>query len=109
MLQIITKRLLSLVFVLFSLTFITFLVGHLAPGDPIQALLGNKYDPVRYLQLKHQYGLDRPIYEQYFAYVWGLLHGDLGKSFQFPGRTVSEILSQGMGVSLELGLSALTL
>jgi len=109
MLQIITKRLLSLVFVLFSLTFITFVVGHLAPGDPIQALLSNRYDPARYQELKHDYGLDRPVHDQYFTYVWGLLHGDLGKSFHYRDRPVSDILSRGMGVSLQLGLSALVL
>src|SRR5438105_3718870 len=104
MVGIITKRLLSLVFVLFSLTFITFMVGHLAPGDPIQGLLGNRFDPVRYQELRHEYGFDKPLYEQYLAYVWGLAHGDLGKSFKYAGRPVSEILSQGVSVSLELGL-----
>ena len=107
MISVITKRLLSLVFVLFSLTFITFMVGHLAPGDPIQGLLGNRRDPVRYAQLRHDYGFDRPLPEQYFSYVTGLVQGDLGKSFKYAGRPVSEILSRGVGVSLSLGLVAL--
>jgi ABC-type dipeptide/oligopeptide/nickel transport system permease component len=95
--------------VLLSLTLITFVVGHLAPGDPIQSLLGNRFDPVRYAQLKHDYGLDRPLYEQYFQYVVGLLHGDLGKSFKYAGRPVTEILGTGVGVSFGLGLAALVL
>jgi len=103
MLSLVTKRLFSLVFVLFSLTFVTFMVGHLAPGDPIKQMLGNRFDPVRYEQLRHQYGFDRPLAEQYVSYVTGLVHGDLGKSFQYPGRSVSEILSHGVGVSLGLG------
>jgi peptide/nickel transport system permease protein/oligopeptide transport system permease protein len=107
MLQIIVKRLGSLIFVLFSLTFITFMVGHLAPGDPIQGLLGNRHDPVRYEQLKHDYGLDKPLYEQYFSYVSGLLHGDLGKSYKYAGRPVADILKTGVPVSFELGLVAL--
>jgi ABC-type dipeptide/oligopeptide/nickel transport system permease component len=107
MLQIIVKRLGSLVFVLFSLTFITFIVGHLAPGDPIQGLLGNRHDPVRYEQLKHDYGLDRPLYEQYISYMGGLLHGDLGKSYKYAGRPVADILKAGVPVSLQLGLVAL--
>jgi len=107
MLQIIVKRLGSLVFVLFSLTFITFMVGHLAPGDPIQGLLGNRHDPVRYEQLKHDYGLDRPLYEQYLSYMGGLLHGDLGKSYKYAGRPVADILRAGVPVSLQLGLVAL--
>ena len=109
MLQIIIKRLISLVFVLFSLTLITFVVGRLAPGDPIQALMGNRHDPVRYQQLLHEYGFDRPLYEQYFNYVTGLLHADLGKSFQYESRSVTEILAQGVPVSFELGVSALIL
>lgn len=107
MLQTVLKRLGSLIFVLFSLTFITFVVGHLAPGDPIQGLLGNRHDPERYAQLVHEYGFDRPLYEQYFSYVAGLLHGDLGKSFKYAGRPVADILRQGVPVSFELGISAL--
>src|SRR5689334_25145106 len=109
MLQIIVKRLGSLVFVLFSLTFVTFMVGHLAPGDPIQGLLGNRHDPVRYEQLRHDYGLDRPLHEQYLAYLGGLAHGDLGKSYKYAGRPVGDILKSGVPVSLELGLVALLL
>ncbi|MEO5952845.1 MAG: ABC transporter permease [Chloroflexia bacterium] len=109
MIQIIIKRLWSLLFVVFSLTFLTFIVGHLAPGDPIQGLLGNRHDPVRYAQLVHDYGFDRPLYEQYFSYVVGLLHGDLGKSFKYAGRSVADILRQGVPVSFELGIMALAL
>jgi ABC-type dipeptide/oligopeptide/nickel transport system permease component len=109
MLQFIIKRAWSLVFVLFSLTFVTFVVGHLAPGDPIQGLLGNRFDPARYAQLKHDYGLDRPLYEQYLQYVWGLLHGDLGKSFKYAGRPVGQILANGVGVSFGVGFAALLL
>ena len=92
---------------LFSLTFITFMVGHLAPGDPIQGLLGNRHDPVRYEQLKHAYGLDRPLLEQYITYVAGLLHGDLGKSYKLAGRPVADLIKAGVPVSLQLGLVAL--
>src|SRR3954454_9299391 len=107
MLAIIVRRAWSLGFVLLSLTLVTFLVGHLAPGDPIQALLGNRFDPVRYAQLKHEYGLDRPLWEQYVQYIWGLLHGDLGKSFKYAGRPVRDILASGLGVTLGLGFVAL--
>lgn len=109
MLQIIIKRLWSLLFVVFSLTFLTFIVGHLAPGDPIQGLLGNRHDPARYAQLVHDYGFDKPLYEQYFSYVVGLLHGDLGKSFKYAGRSVADILRQGVPVSFGLGIMALAL
>jgi peptide/nickel transport system permease protein/oligopeptide transport system permease protein len=109
MLQFLVRRLLQLVFVLFSITFVTFMVGHLAPGDPIQAMMGNRRDPGLYARLRHQYGLDRPWYEQYAGYVTGVLHGDLGQSYRYAGRPVWDLLKNGVPVSVSLGLTALAL
>lgn len=103
------RRLLSLVFVIFSITFLTFSVGYLAPGDPILVLLGPRRDPELYNQLRHLYGLDQPWYKQYFDYVTGLLQGDLGRSFRYQDRTVNQILGSGVAVSLKLGGAALLL
>ena len=107
MLPYLIRRLLSLLFVLFSITFLTFIVGYLAPGDPVQAMLGQKRDPKLYEQLRHQYGLDRPWPEQYINYVGGVLQGDLGKSYRYAGRPVWEMIRQGVRVSATLGLVAL--
>jgi peptide/nickel transport system permease protein/oligopeptide transport system permease protein len=101
------RRGLSLLFVLFSLTFLTFVVGRLAPGDPVQRMMGNRHDPVRHAELVHQYGLDRPIWTQYLDYMTGLVQGDLGLSYQYPGRHVSEMLARGVPVSFGLGALAL--
>lgn len=109
MANLIRRRLLSLVFVIFSITFLTFSVGYLAPGDPILVLLGPRRDPVVYNNLRHLYGLDQPWYKQYFDYVAGLLQGDLGKSYRYQDRTVSQILGSGVTVSLKLGGTALLL
>jgi ABC-type dipeptide/oligopeptide/nickel transport system permease component len=103
------RRLGSGLFVLFSLTLLTFVIARLAPGDPIQQMMGNRRDPVRYAELRHQYGLDDPLPLQYLHYLGGLVHGDLGMSFQYPGRPVSTILESGLPVSLRLGLGALIL
>ena len=103
------RRLGSALFVLFSLTLLTFVIARLAPGDPIMQMMGNRRDPVRYAVLQHQYGLDQPVPVQYLQYVGGLLHGDLGMSFQYPGRPVTTILAAGLPVSLKLGLGALLL
>jgi ABC-type dipeptide/oligopeptide/nickel transport system permease component len=105
--RLLWQRALSLAFVLFSVTFITFVVSYLAPGDPILNMMGGRQDPVRYAFLRHQYGLDLPWYQQYFAYVSGLLHGDLGYSFKYPGRPVWALIANGVPVSLALGLLAL--
>jgi len=109
MFQFLLRRLLQLVFVLFSITFITFMVGHLAPGDPVLAMMGNRRDPKLYEQLRRQYGLDRPWYEQYSGYVLGVLQGDLGKSYRFAGRPVWDLIQQGVPISAVLGLAALLL
>ncbi len=101
------QRALSLVFVLFSLTFLTFLVSHLAPGDPILNLMGGRHDPVRYAFLRHLYGLDQPWYQQYLSYLGGLLTGQLGYSFKYAERPVWDLISNGLPVSLLVGALAL--
>ncbi len=107
MLKYLLRRALSLPFVLLSVTFLTFIVGYLAPGDPIQAMMGNRRDPAIYQQLRREYGLDRPWHEQYLNYVGGLLRGDLGRSYRFAGRPVADLIRQGVPVSAALGGAAL--
>lgn len=109
MLAIIIRRLISLPLVVLSVTFLTFIVGFLAPGDPILTMMGNQRDPVVYQNLRHIYGLDEPWYVQYWRYIEGLAHGDLGLSYRYAQRPVSDLISGGVGVSLELGGVALGL
>jgi ABC-type dipeptide/oligopeptide/nickel transport system permease component len=109
MLKLILKRLVSLPFVIFSITFTTFIVGYLAPGDPVLAMLGSRTDPDTYNRLRHLYGLDLSWYEQYGKYLNGLIHGDLGLSFHYQGRPVWDLIRLGVPVSVELGLVALIL
>jgi ABC-type dipeptide/oligopeptide/nickel transport system permease component len=107
MFPLIIKRLLSLPFVILSITLVTFTVGYLAPGDPILTMMGTRHDPELYGRLRHLYGLDLPWHEQYLNYLGGLLHGDLGLSFRFQGRPVWELIKNGVPVSFLLGFSAL--
>jgi peptide/nickel transport system permease protein/oligopeptide transport system permease protein len=100
---------LSLIFVIFSITFLTFIVGYLAPGDPILVLMGPRRDPEIYNNLRHLYGLDQPWYKQYFDYIGGLLHGNLGMSYRYQNRSVNDILGSGVWVSIKLGGVALLL
>jgi peptide/nickel transport system permease protein/oligopeptide transport system permease protein len=100
---------LSLIFVIFSITFLTFIVGYLAPGDPILVLMGPRRDPEIYNNLRHLYGLDQPWYKQYFDYIAGLLHGNLGMSYRYQNRSVNDILGNGVWVSIKLGGVALLL
>lgn len=107
--KLILKRFLSLPFVIFSITFIAFIVGYFAPGDPILVLMGARQDAEIYQQLRHQYGLDLPWYQQYLNYVSGLARGDLGLSFRYQGRPVWDLIKNGVPVSVLLGLSGLLL
>jgi peptide/nickel transport system permease protein/oligopeptide transport system permease protein len=106
---VIIRRLVSLPLVMVSVTFLTFIVGFLAPGDPILTIMGNQRDPVVYRNLRHLYGLDLPWYEQYWRYLLGLLHGNLGMSYRYAQRPVTELIAGGVRVSLALGGVALGL
>ena len=107
--QLIIRRLISLPFIIFSITFVTFLVGYLAPGDPILAMMGSRTDPATYERLRHLYGLDLPWYLQYGNYLSGLLQGNLGLSFRYQGRPVWDMISMGVPVSFGLGIVSLSL
>jgi peptide/nickel transport system permease protein/oligopeptide transport system permease protein len=106
-LSVIARRLISLPLVVVSVTFLVFVVGYLAPGDPILTMMGNQRDPVVYENLRHLYGLDLPWYEQYWRYLQGVLHGDLGMSYRYAQRPVTDLISAGVRVSLSLGGVAL--
>jgi ABC-type dipeptide/oligopeptide/nickel transport system permease component len=109
MLRFLAHRAVSTIFVLFSLTFMTFMIGRLAPGDPILQLMGQHHDPVAYARLAHLYGLDRPLLEQYLSYMAGLLHGDFGLSFHYEGRPVWDLIAMGLPISAQVGGLAMLL
>lgn len=109
MLTVVVRRLVSLPLVVVSVTFLTFIIGYLAPGDPILTMMGNQRNPAVYENLRQIYGLDLPWYEQYGRYLQGLLHGDLGLSYRYAQRPVSELIGEGVRVSLSLGGVALGL
>ena len=102
MIRFFVKRLLGLVFVILGVTFITFIMGYFAPGDPIRDLMGEKFNYAIWLRLRHDYGLDLPWYQQYFRYLFNLLHFNLGTSYHFQNRAVWDILKDGVPISSEL-------
>ena len=109
MYKLVLRRLLSLPVVIVSITFVTFIVGYLAPGDPILSLMGNNRDQQIYDRLRELYGLNQPWYEQYFDYLGGLAQGDLGLSYRFAERPVWDLMKENVSVSVGLGLTALTM
>jgi len=106
MVQFLVKRLIGLLFVVIGVTFITFIMGLNAPGDPITNLLGFHYSQAQYIALKHAYGLDLPWWQQYVNFLHNLFTFNFGYSFQYKSRSVIDILSSGVPISLELGLWA---
>jgi ABC-type dipeptide/oligopeptide/nickel transport system permease component len=101
------SRAIGLIFVLFCVTFLTFICGYLAPGDPIRVMMGQHFIPSAYIHLKHEYGLDLPWWQQYYTFVMNALHGTFGYSFQYPGTPAWNLLKQGLPSSIELGLEVL--
>ncbi len=109
MLQFLIKRFLGLIFVLFGVSFITFIMGYIAPGDPITVLLGLHNTPQAHAALAHTYGLDLPWYQQYWNYITHALRGNFGLSYENIGQSVTSIIGPALLVSCELGLSAFIL
>lgn len=110
MVAYLVRRLAGFVFVLLAVTFLTFIIGHAAPGDPIQLMMGTRQDPAEYHRLLHLYGLDRPLLVQFGDYVWHIVrYGDFGRSFRYNGRPVIDLLGSALPVTLTIGISALLL
>ncbi len=109
MLQFLIKRLIGLIFVLFGVSFITFIMGYFAPGDPITTLLGLHNTPEAHARLAHTFGLDLPWYQQYWNYITHALHGDFGLSYEALGRRVTDVIAPSLLVSVQLGLMAFVL
>jgi len=100
------KRFLSIIPVLLGITIITFTAIHLAPGDPIQVRMGQRYDPVIAEQLRAELGLDKPLVVQYLVFLKDLVRGDLGFSY-IKGQPVTQLLGDKFGNTLYLSLSAM--
>ena len=101
------RRLLSALPTLLVLVTAVFFLLRAAPGGPFDA--ERVLAPAVQAQVAAAYHLDEPLWRQFGRYLAGVLQGDLGPSFQYPGRSVNEIIAAGFPVSLQLGLSALVL
>jgi peptide/nickel transport system permease protein len=98
-------RLLHLVPVLLAVTLLTFLIAALLPGDLAVAMLGDQATPDKVAALRHDMGLDQPIWWRYLHWLAGVVQGDLGRSFR-TGETVIGAVAGRLPVSLELMLLA---
>ncbi|PCJ45854.1 MAG: ABC transporter [Gammaproteobacteria bacterium] len=105
MFTFILKRVFQAIPVLFVVVTATFFLIHSAPGGPFDA---EKEIPPQILEnLLKAYNLDAPVHEQYFIYLSNLVKGDFGPSFKYTDYSVTEMISSGFMVTLELGFYAL--
>ena len=99
------KRLGMGVLTVWFLITVTFFAMHTLPGDPLSA---EKAMPEQIrLNLEKYYGLDRPVYQQYWIYLGNILQGDFGYSYTQQNRSVNEIIAEHFPVSATLGALAL--
>ena len=90
----IAQRALSLIPVLIGVTLLVFLVMQFAPGDPAQIMLGPKATETSLAQLRHELGLDQPLYVQYGRWLARVVQGDWGRSIQLKREVLPFILER---------------
>jgi peptide/nickel transport system permease protein len=108
MLTFLLKKLPSVVVVAIASSLIAFILPRMAPGDPAVALAGSDASPEQLAAVREQIGLNGPLHEQYFHWMWNLLHGDLGRSFAMR-RPVSALIMSRLESTVELAALALML
>jgi len=104
----ILRRLLYLVPMLIGITLLTFTLSHAVPADPVAANLGDQAasDPTIVAAFRHEWGLDKPLYQQYGIYLWRVIHGNLGVSIS-TRQPVSTDLRQRLPATIELAVAAM--
>ena len=108
LLRYLAARLALAPLMLWLIASLVFLLLRLAPGDPIDALLGTRAPESARAALRAQLGLDQPLLQQYGSFLGKLLHGDLGASLTNQ-EPVTAVIQQSLPASLELGVVALLL
>lgn len=112
MLLFLGRRLLTMIFTLLAISVLVFAIIQLPPGDYLSTMIaelqsqGANIAQEKIDFLRQQYGLDRPLYEQYALWVLGLLQGDLGYSFEY-NRPVSEVVGDRLLLTVLLNLATI--
>lgn len=107
MITYLARRILWIIPVLFTVSVLTFILMHAVPGGPWDS---EKALPAGVeARLNAEYGLDKPLPEQYLQWVSGFVQGDLGPSYRFQDRRVNDIVADGLGTTFQLGIQAFIL
>lgn len=99
------RRLLQALFTIWVIATATFLMLRFLPGGPFDS--DKALPPEIKANIEAKYGLNKPFAEQYLGYLNGLVHGDLGESYKYVGRNVSDIVKETLPISAQLGFYAL--
>lgn len=102
----VVRRIAFLLPVALLVSFITFMLIHLVPGDPARVLLGEEATPQTVAALRQQLGLNQPLSTQYLLWIGQALHGNLGQSIQLS-QPVTQAILQRLPVTAELGIASL--
>ncbi|HEL1017482.1 TPA: ABC transporter permease [Streptococcus equi subsp. zooepidemicus] len=104
MIKYLLKRVAILVVTLWVVITLSFFLMQVMPGTPYN---NPKLTDDMIAMLNQQYGLDKPLWQQYLKYLFDILHGDFGTSYQSINQSVTTLISQRLGVSVHLGVQAL--
>ncbi len=102
----IIKRLLQIIPVVLGVTLIAFALIHLAPGDPVRTMLGQHATQQEIDEIRVKYGLDQPLYVQYFIWLGDVVQGDLGRSILTREYVTTEIAARFPN-TIELAIAAM--
>lgn len=108
MLQFAVRRVAWLIPTLLAMALVTFIIMHATPGSPLdpEAPNANPLSPELQKNLAEKYGLDKPLYVQFWTFLKNVVRLDFGFSYSYKTRTVSEILAGTFPISLQLGIMA---
>ncbi len=107
MIQYVIKRLLQTFIVLIGVTLVTFMLLNIVPGDPILMMLGQRADQETVERVRHEWGLDRPLPEQYVDFVSNAIRGDFGNSYYTKEPVTQTIFRRLVPSAKVAGLSYL--
>ncbi len=101
----ILRRLLWLPVALFFISIVTFVLGVLAPGNPVQVMMGLHANPVTMERLSQEYGFDQPIHVQYLRYVSNALQGNFGYGLvKYRDQPVGRLIAEALPITVELNI-----
>jgi dipeptide transport system permease protein len=101
-----SRRIVGSIPVIIGISFLIFLLMHIAPGDPVTLLLGDDATPADVERTRREWGLDRPLMVQYWDFLTRAVTGDFGRSLKF-NEPVMKLVAERLPATLELAFASL--